>query len=230
MNLEELVKIIDHTSIWPKAGFGDIEKLCKEAIRYNFGCVCVNPFYVGYADRLLRGANTKVGSTCGFPFGANRTDVKIYEAEKAIYDGAREIDMVINIGALKSKEYKIVQDDIKGIVRICKENNALCKVILEMSILTQKEKISSCRIACDSGADFLKTGTGLWDPARIEDVKLMKRIAGDKIGVKAAGGVRTFKQVQRFIKAGATKIGTSAGVEIVKDFLRYGNKKNTNLQ
>lgn len=213
----ELVKLIDHTNIWPKASFKDIEKLCNEAIRYRFGCVCVNPFYVKYAA----GFKIKVGSTCGFPFGANRTDVKAYEAEKAIADGAREIDMVINIGALKSRKYKIVQDDIKGVVKVCKQNNVLCKVILEMNLLTQKEKITACRIACESGADFLKTGTGLWGPARISDVKLMAHYGP----VKAAGGIRTYKQVLRFLKAGASRIGTSNGVSIVKDY-----EKNTNLR
>lgn len=226
----ELVKLIDHTNIWPKACFRDIEKLCNEAREYKFGAVCVNPFYVRYAVGLLKGTGTKVGSTCGFPFGANRKDVKVYEAEKAIGDGAREIDMVINIGALKSGEYKIVQDDIKEVARVCKKNNVLCKVILEMNLLTQKEKITACKIACESGVDFLKTGTGLWGPAMIKDVRLMKRIAGDRIGVKASGGIKTFRQVERFIRAGAIRIGTSAGVEIVKDFLRYENKKNTNLR
>lgn len=218
MNLEELLKLIDHTSIWPKAGFRDIEKLCREARQYRFGCVCVNPFFVEYAVKLLKGADTRVGSTCGFPFGANRKDVKIYEAEKAIYDGAREIDMVINIGALRSKEYRVVQDDIKGVVRVCRENGVLCKAILEMNLLNKEEKISACKIACNSGADFIKTGTGLWGPAKIRDVMLMKKIAGNRVGVKAAGGIRNFEQVQKFLKAGATRIGTSAGVEIVKDF------------
>lgn len=223
MDLDELTKIIDHTNIWPKAGFEDIKKLCNEAKKYKFGCVCVNPFYVSYAVGLLKGTDTKVGSTCGFPFGANRKDVKIYEAEKAIADGAQEIDMVINIGALKSKRYKEVSNDIKGVVGVCKKNKVLCKVILEMNLLNQKEKISASRIACESGADFLKTGTGLWGPAKLDDVKLMKKIAGDEVGIKAAGGIRTFRQIERFIKAGATRIGTSNGVEIIKDFLKYAN-------
>lgn len=221
MNLKELVKLIDHTNIWPKANFKDIEKLCKDARQYGFGCVCVNPFFVEHAVKLLKGTDTKISSTCGFPFGANKKDVKIYEAERAIYDGAREIDMVINIGALKSKEYKIVQDDIINIVRVCRENSVLCKVILEMNLLTPKEKISACKIAYYSKVDFIKTGTGLWGPAKIADVRLMKKIVGNKVGIKAAGGIRTFEQVQKFIKAGATRIGTSGGVGIVKDFLRY---------
>lgn len=221
LSLMELVKLIDHTNIWPKASFKDIKKLCNEARQYKFGTVCVNPFYVRYAVGLLKGTDTKVGSTCGFPFGANRKDIKAYEAEKAIADGAREIDMVINIGALKSREYKIVQDDIRGVVRICRRNNVLCKVILEMNLLTQKEKITACRIACETGADFLKTGTGLWGPARISDVKLMAHYGS----VKAAGGIRTYKQVLKFLKAGASRIGTSSGVSIVKDY-----EKNTNLR
>lgn len=213
MTLEELVRIIDHTNIWPKASFKDIERLCKEAIRYKFGCVCVNPFYVKYAVKF----GIRVGSTCGFPFGANRTDVKVCEAEKAISDGASEIDMVINIGALKSKRYKIVEDDIKAVARVCN----VCKVILEMNLLTEREKVSACKIATNCGADFLKTGTGLWGPAKISDVRLMARYGS----VKAAGGIRTYKQVLKFLKAGANRIGTSAGVSIVKDY-----EKNTHLQ
>lgn len=234
MNLEELVKMIDHTSIWPRASFSDIKKLCNEAIEYRFGCVCVNPFYVAYTIKLLKNTDIKISSTCGFPFGANRTDVKVYEAEKAIYDGAREIDMVMNIGALKSKEYKIVENDIKGVVNVCKKNNVLCKVILEMGLLTQKEKVFASRISCELGVSFIKTGTGLWGPAKLTDVKLMKKIAGNKTGVKASGGIRTFKQAESFIKTGATRIGTSTGIAIIKDYLKHDSerrsKKNPNIR
>lgn len=213
----DLAGIIDHTNIHPDATFKDIEKLCRDAIRYHFGCVCVNPFYVKYAT----GFGVRVGSTCGFPFGANRTDTKAYEAEKAIQDGASEIDVVINIGALKSRRYKDASNDLKSVVKICKGNNVICKVILEMNLLTQKEKIIACEIARDSGADFLKTGTGLCGPARIEDVKLMSHYGL----VKAAGGIRTYRQALRFLKAGASRIGTSTGVEIIK-----GYEKNTHLR
>lgn len=210
----DFVKIIDHTSVWPKASFKDIERLCKEAVRYNFGCVCVNPFYVKYAASF----GVKVSSTCGFPFGANRTDVKMYEAEKAIKDGASEIDMVMNIGALKSKRFKAVIDDIRSVARLGK----VCKVILEMGLLTKREKIDACKAAAEGGAHFLKTGTGLWGPARISDVKLMARYGA----VKASGGIRTYGQVVKFLKAGAERIGTSSGVEIVKD---YEKRRSTHI-
>lgn len=223
MKLDELAKLIDHTSIWPKASFNDIKKLCLEAKKYKFECICVNSFYIKYAVKLLQGSGIKVGATCGFPFGAMRTDTKVFEAEKAINDGAREIDMVLNIGALKSRKYKIVEFDIKAVSKVCRKNKVLCKVILEMNLLSQKEKVYASRIACKAGADIIKTGTGLWGPAKIEDVKLMRKIAGDKIGVKASGGIRNYKQAEKFIKAGATRIGTSAGVKIIKDFKMEGS-------
>lgn len=217
MKRDELVRIIDHTNIWPQATLKDIERLCREAVRYKFGCVCINPIYVKLAVRLLKGKDTLVGATCGFPFGAHLTKIKIYEAAKAIHEGASHIDMVMNIGALKSKEYKIVEKDIRAIVSL----GAVCKVILEMNLLTQKEKVTACKIASSCGADFLKTGTGLWGKALISDVKLMSKYGL----VKAAGGIRTYREAQRFVNAGAARIGTSNSVSIVNDY-----EKNANLR
>jgi len=219
MTLDELVKLIDHTNITSKASYKDIKSLCNEAKKYRFGCVCVNSFYIKYAVNILRGSGVAVVSTCAFPLGAVPTPVKIYEAEKAIADGAAEIDVVINIGALKSKEYKIVESDIGSISKICRKNEVLCKVILEMNLLSNQEKIKACKIACNSGADFLKTGTGMFGPAKINDIKVMKKIAGTKVKIKAAGGIRNYRQAIEFVKAGADRIGTSAGVEIAKGFI-----------
>lgn len=217
MNLIDFSKIIDHTNIKPQADFKDIGKLCSEAKRYKFGCICVNPFFVKYAVGLVKGSSTVVGSTCGFPFGAHRTDVKVYEAKKAISDGAKEIDTVINIGALRSKKYKIVKNDIRALSRLCKKKKVILKVILEMNLLRKSEKVAACKIVRDAGADFLKSGTGLWGPAKISDIRLMKKIAGNKCRVKASGGIKTLKQVKSFIKAGAERIGTSSSVNIFKE-------------
>lgn len=205
-----LAHIIDHTNIKPQASLGDIEKLCKEAGRYKFGCVCVNPFFVKTAVRLLKDTDVLVGSTCGFPFGAHDTKTKVYEAKLAISAGARDIDMVMNIGALKSKDYKTVEKEIKTVAGL----GAVCKVILEMNLLTPEEKIIACKIAAESKADFLKTGTGFFGPAKISDVKLMSQYGL----VKASGGIRTYGQALRFIRAGAGRIGTSNGVNIIKGY------------
>lgn len=225
MKLNELANLIDHTNIRPQASYRDIERLCGEARRYKFGYVCVNPFYVKQAVRWLRGTKVKTVSTCGFPLGANSTEIKAAEAGRAIADGAGEIDMVINIGALKSNRNRIVLEDIKKVVRVCHNHNVLCKVILEMNLLTTGEKITAGKIAGSAGADFLKTGTGIHGPAKVDDVRLMSRIAGGRIQIKAAGGIRTLPQVKRFLAAGAVRIGTSNGAGIIKDFKRYEGRK-----
>ena len=210
MKRSELVHIIDYTNVKLDATAKDVERLCKEAAKYKFGCVCVNPVYVKLAVEMLKGKETLVGSTCGFPFGTHETKVKVFEAERAINEGASHIDMVMNIGAFKSKDYKSVETDIKAIAGL----GIVCKVILEMNLLTSREKTIACKIASGAGADFLKTGTGLWGPAKIGDVKLMA-----KYGLtKAAGGIRTYKQLLRFVKAGAARIGTSNAVKILKEF------------
>lgn len=215
MNRFELANIIEFTNIKPGSTIKDIEKLCRGAIKYRFGCVCINPIYVKYAARLLKGTGVSISSTAGFPFGTHHLKVKLYEAARAIHDGANHIDMVMNIGALKGKEYKIVEKDIKAIVSL----GAVCKVIFEMNLLTQKEKIIACKIVSSCGVDFLKTGTGLWGPAKVSDVRLMRKYGL----VKASGGIRTYKQAESFLNAGAARIGTSSGIEIIQGYIK--NKK-----
>ena len=216
---KQFAKMIDHTVIRPTATKNDVEKLCKEAEKYGFGCVCVNSIYVSLAKRLLRGTNVKVCSTVGFPFGVSLPEVKAFEAEKAVEKGAREIDMVINLGALKSGDYETVKKDIETVVNVkCSHSSLVIKVIIETGYLTTQEKIMACRLAKGAGADFVKTSTGLVGGATVEDVKLMRETVGKDMGVKAAGGIRTFKEALAMIEAGANRIGTSTGVAIIKEF------------
>ena len=210
MKKKELAHIIDYTNISQTASERDIVRLCKEAKSYKFGCICVNPTYVKLARNLLKGSEVLIGSTCGFPFGSHVTKVKVYEAERAINEGANHIDMVMNVGALKSKNYKLVERDIRAVVNL----GVVSKVILEMGLLTDKEKVIACKIAANTEVDFLKTGTGFWGKARISDVKLMSKYGL----VKAAGGIRTYKQVKSFLQAGASRIGTSTGIDIIKEY------------
>jgi len=216
---KQFAEMIDHTLIKPTATRNDVEKLCKEAEKYGFGCVCVNSVYVSLAKQLLRGTDIKVCSTVGFPFGAALPEVKAFEAEKAVEKGAREIDMVINIGALKSGDYETVKKDIEAVVNVKRSHrDLLIKVIIKTGYLTTQEKIVACRLAKEAGADFVKTSTGLVGGATVEDVKLMRKTVGKDIGVKAAGGIRTFKEALAMIEAGANRIGTSTGVAIIEEF------------
>jgi deoxyribose-phosphate aldolase len=216
---KQLAKIIDHTLIKPTATKNGVEKLCKEAEKYGFGCVCVNSMYVSLAKQLLSGTGVKVCSTSGFPFGATLSEVKAFEAEKAVERGAREIDMVINIGALKSGDYETVKKDIEAVANVKRSHGDLViKVIIETDYLTTQEKITACRLVKEAGADFVKTSTGLVGGATVEDVKLMRKTVGKDIGVKAAGGIRTFKEALAMIEAGANRIGTSTGVAIIEEF------------
>ncbi len=217
---QQLAKMIDHTLIKPTATRNDIEKLCKEAERYGFGCICVNSMYVSLAKQLLKGTDVKVCSTAGFPFGASLPEVKAFEARRAVENGAREIDMVINIGALKSGDYETVKKDIEMVVDVKRShgNDLVIKVILETGYLTTQEKGMACRLAKEAGADFVKTSTGLVGGATVEDVKLMRETVGKDMGVKAAGGIRTFKEALAMIEAGANRIGTSTGVAIIEEF------------
>jgi deoxyribose-phosphate aldolase len=216
---KQLAKMIDHTLIKPTATRNDVEKLCKEAERCGFGCVCVNSTYVSLAKQLLNGTDVKVCSTAGFPFGATLSEVKAFEAELAVERGAQEIDMVINIGALKSGNYETVKKDIEAVVNVKRSHRDLVtKVIIETGYLTTQEKIMACKLAKEAGADFVKTSTGLVGVATVEDVKLMRETVGKDIGVKAAGGIRTFKQALAMIEAGANRIGTSTGVAIIEEF------------
>ena len=215
---EELKRITDSTSVRATATKSDIERLCKDAVEYGFGCVCVNLVYVELATTLLKGSNVKVCSTIGFPFGTTLTQIKALEAVKAVEKGAEELDMVINLSALKSRDYKAVRGDITAIVdvkRLSKE--IVVKVIIETACLTNEEKTVACRLVKESGADFVKTCTGFFGKgATVEDVRLMRQTVGSNFGVKAAGGIRTYADAVAMIKAGANRIGTSTAVTIIE--------------
>ena len=210
--------MIDHTLLKPDATRGDIEKLCREAREFQFATVCVNPGWVAAAASLLRGSGVGVCSVVGFPLGATTADVKNYETRRAIFDGATEIDMVINIGALKSGDLRMVERDIEAVVEPCRQCGALSKVILEAALLTDEEKITACTLSKAAGADFVKTSTGFAaGGATAADVALMRRVVGAEMGVKAAGGVRDLEGLKAMVAAGATRVGASAGVKIVQE-------------
>jgi len=211
-----LASLIDHTLLKPDARREDIERLCREAAQFCFASVCVNPNWVPVCRELLRGTGVKVCTVIGFPFGAHLPDVKAYEARRAVETGAEEVDMVINIGALKSKDYALVEHDIGGVVQAVGRNTVV-KVILETAMLTREEKIMGCTLAKAAGADYVKTSTGFGGGgATAEDVRLMRETVGPEIGVKASGGIRTKQDVEAMVAAGATRIGASAGVKIVR--------------
>jgi len=212
----DLAHFIDHTLLKPDATAADIDKLCDEAAKHGFASVCVNPTWVRRAANRLRDTDVAVASVIGFPFGATPSDVKAFEARRACRDGAREIDMVINIGALKSGDHQLVRSDIARVSDACHESGAINKVIIEAALLSDAEKIIASRLARDAKADMVKTSTGYAKGgATIYDVALMRETVGPKMGVKAAGGIRTAEDVQEMIAAGATRIGASAGVKIV---------------
>jgi deoxyribose-phosphate aldolase len=212
----DLARYIDHTLLRPDAVAADIDKLCDEAAEHRFASVCVNPAWVARAAGRLHGTGIAVASVIGFPFGATPAEVKVFEARRAIADGAAEIDMVINIGALRSGMTDLVRDEIAAVAGACHEGGALCKVIIETALLTDDEKVTACRLAKGAGADFVKTSTGYASGgATVEDVALMRRTVGPEMGVKASGGIRTAEDVRAMIAAGATRIGASAGVKIV---------------
>ena len=213
-----IAKIIDHTLLKPEATRDQIAQLCREAREYGFAAVCVNPCYVGLAAELLRGSSVKVCSVVGFPLGATLPEVKAYEARRAIEEGAAEIDMVINIGALKSGDLELVKRDIASVVDVCHAKGALCKVIIEAALLTDEEKVLACQLARAAGADYVKTSTGFGPGgATVQDVALMRRTVGPEMGVKAAGGIRSYEAAKSMVEAGATRIGASAGVKIVQE-------------
>lgn len=215
----QIAKMIDHTLLKPEASATDIQKLCDEALKHGFYSVCVNPSNVKQAAAILRGSPVKVCVVVGFPLGAQASQIKVLEARRAMREGAREVDMVINIGALKSKEDALVLQDIRGVAEACKEGRALSKVILETSLLNQEEKVRACELSMKAGADFVKTSTGFsTGGATVEDIALMSRtVAPRKLGVKASGGVRTYADALKMIRAGATRIGTSNGIKIVEE-------------
>lgn len=224
---DKLVKLIDHTVLKPEATAEDIEKLCAEAKEYGFYSVCVNPIWVSKAKALLRGSSVKVCAVVGFPLGAASPEIKTLEARRALREGAQEIDMVINIGALKSKDDILVARDIRGVVEACDEaRGAASKVILETALLSDEEKVRACQLAMKAGADFVKTSTGFSKSgATAEDIALMARtVAPRKLGVKASGGVRTYADVVKMVNAGATRIGSSNSVSIYKEAVQASGK------
>jgi len=212
----DLAQFIDHTVLKPETTPGDIDTLCEEAKAYHFAAVCVNPVWVKRAKQNLRGSDVKVASVVGFPLGANATDVKVLETRRALRDGAREIDMVLNVGALKAGDQEFVKRDIARVAEACREVGAVCKVILETVLLSDEEKVIACRLAQQAKADFVKTSTGFGGGgATVFDVALMRETVGPKIGVKASGGIKTTEDAEEMIAAGATRIGASAGISIV---------------
>jgi len=215
---EGIAALIDHTLLKPDATRRQIEELCREAAQFKFATVCVNPAWVAPCARLLAGTGVGVCSVVGFPLGATTADVKGYETRRVIFDGAREVDMVINIGALKSGDLRAVERDLEAVTTPCRECGVLSKVIIEAALLTDDEKVTACTLAKAAGADYVKTSTGFGPGgATAADVALMRRVVGAEMGVKAAGGVRDLEGVKAMIAAGATRVGASAGVKIVKE-------------
>jgi deoxyribose-phosphate aldolase len=214
MNKETLARMIDHTILKPEACEEAVRKVCEEALKYKFASVCINPGNIALAASMLQGSEVKVCTVIGFPLGANTTEVKTFETTDAINKGAQEVDMVINIGKLKSKDYDYVKEDIQAVVNASK-SKALTKVIIETSLLTDEEKVTACRLAKEAGADFVKTSTGFsGGGATPQDIKLMRETVGPDMGVKASGGVRSYEDAIKVIEAGATRIGASASIAI----------------
>jgi len=223
----EVAALIDHTLLKPDATRQNIEELCREAAQFKFATVCVNPVWVALAARWLSTTGVRVCSVVGFPLGATTADVKGYETRRAIFDGAREIDMVINIGALKSGDLRTVERDVEAVTAPCRDCGVLSKVIIEAALLTDDEKVTACTLAKTAGADYVKTSTGFGPGgATAADVTLMRRVVGAEMGVKAAGGVRDLQGLQAMVAAGATRVGASAGVKIVQQ-ARSEKPKNT---
>lgn len=218
--MKEFNKYFDHTLLKPEATEGDIKKLCEEAKEYDFASVCVNGCYVPLAASLLDGSDVKVAAVAGFPLGASSPEVKAFEANDALENGADEIDMVINVGALKDKRYSVLEDEISTLAGLCNEYRAVLKVILETCLLTDNEIMQACRLAKKSGADFVKTSTGFSSRgASVRNVQVMKKAVGDSVKIKASGGIRTLADAQAMIKAGADRLGCSASVQIMKEYM-----------
>lgn len=212
---KELAKYIDHTQLKPDTTVEKINKVIQEARDYEFASVCINPHWVAHCYDLLKNTPVKVCTVIGFPLGATSTESKVFETKQAIKDGATEVDMVINVGELKANNDEFVEQDIEAVVQAAK-GNALTKVIIETSLLTEDEKIRACKLAKEANADFVKTSTGFsGGGATVEDIQLMRQTVGPEMGVKASGGVRDLASTKAMIKAGATRIGASAGIDIV---------------
>ena len=212
----DFAKMIDHTLLKTEAGKADLDKLLDEAKTYRFASVCVSPIWVSYTAEKLKGTGVKTCTVIGFPQGATPSVVKAFETQKAIADGAEEVDMVISVGRLKDQDYDYVREDIKSVVAAAK-GKALTKVIIETCLLTDEEKRIACRLAKEAGANFVKTSTGFsTGGATVEDVKLMRETVGSELGVKASGGVRSRADAEAMIVAGASRLGTSSGVKIIE--------------
>jgi deoxyribose-phosphate aldolase len=218
LSSRDLARYIDHTVLKPDATEAQMIQLCEEARQYHFMAVCVNPFWVKRCASLLSGSDTCVATVAGFPLGATLPEVKAYEAQRLVEAGAREIDMVINIGALKDKDYALVARDIVDVVRAAHAGRALTKVIIEAALLNDDEKRTACQLACEAGAEFVKTSTGFSiGGATAHDVALMREVVGPEVGVKAAGGIKTYADMLTMIAAGANRIGASASVKIMQE-------------
>lgn len=223
-----IASLIDHTLLKPDARYEEIQKVCEEARQFGFASVCVNPALVSLASRLLKGSAVKVCTVAGFPLGATLPEVKAFETEASILNGAQEIDMVINIGALKSKDFALVERDIQLVAGVAHWRQAICKVIIETAYLTDEEKISACSLAKGGGADFVKTSTGFGPAgASAKDVALMRNVVGEDTGVKASGGIRDWRTVEEMVKSGASRIGASASVKIIQEARRNAEKSPT---
>ena len=224
----DIAGMIDHTLLKPDATADQIAQLCYEARKYKFASVCVNPTHVKLCAELLQGTQVKVCTVIGFPLGASAPEVKAFEAQTALKDGATEIDMVLNIGALKAGDLTLVARDIHEVVKVGHAAGAIVKVIIETALLNEEEKVTACLLCKEAGADFVKTSTGFsGGGATVDDVNLMRRVVGPEMGIKASGGVRDFEDAQNMVKAGATRLGASAGVKIVQGALASnGNGKS----
>jgi deoxyribose-phosphate aldolase len=215
--LTEIASLIDHTILKAEATRQDVLKVCAEAREYSFASVCVNPYWVPLVAHQLEGTTVKVCTVVGFPLGATSTESKVYEATSAIGHGATEIDMVLNVGELRSGDFEAVKVDIAAVADACHANGAILKVILETALLNDEQKVKACELAVAAKADFVKTSTGFsTSGATVHDVELMRRTVGPNIGVKASGGVRTFEDFQKMLAAGASRVGASASVKIVE--------------
>jgi deoxyribose-phosphate aldolase len=214
---KSLARMIDHTLLKPDATADMIAQLCYEARKYHFASVCVNPSFVKLCAQLLKDTDVKVCTVIGFPLGATSTEVKVFETKDALEKGATEIDMVINIGALKAGDHEYVANDIRQVVTVAHAADALIKVIIETALLTDEEKIVACLLAKEAGADFVKTSTGFSSGgANVHDVALMRRAVGPDLGVKASGGIHTHEDAEQLVAAGATRLGASAGIKIIQ--------------
>ena len=215
---QRIASAIDHTLLKPDATAQDIERVCLEALQNGFASVCVNPCRVPLVAARLAGSPVKVCTVIGFPLGANQTETKLAEASLALSQGARELDMVQNVGALRSHDYSLVEHEIAKLAELAHSHGAILKVILETSLLTTEQKVKACQIAAEAKADFVKTSTGFSSAgATLEDIKLMRQTVGETLGVKASGGIRTLATVRQMLAAGASRIGASAGVQILNE-------------